>query len=257
MDELGVKYQDVISDSIVFETDESSANWSSISSLLALWKSGNSNVIDMVSTKFTEMELLKAENLVIVPGWHHGYPEPDIAMAYLKKTYDEIEYCSICGIGLKQREQFILQKEPKWGSKQILQLNWIFDEYFVTPEVWELVFKPFRISSIPVSKLKTGNPLATVVQLKVSDVCEPLTPFNRLNSVRCDKCGRSKYASHTKGPFPHVVMPKNSHIAKTAEYFGNGANAYKEIIVSRSLYHAIVLNRLKGADFKPVESSLR
>ena len=45
-------------------------------------------------------------------------------------------------IGAKQVSPFRMKESPNWGRRSILQMNWLFDEYFVKPEVWNAVFQP-------------------------------------------------------------------------------------------------------------------
>jgi len=70
-------------------------------------------------------------------------------------------------MGLVQKAPFRMRGEPKWGTKHILQMNWVFDEFFVRIEVWDKVFRKFGIEKLPVVQHKTDKPLESVVQLKV------------------------------------------------------------------------------------------
>lgn len=97
---------------------------------------------EFCTTDFTLNELKSASWLKVTPIWHHGYPQPDRDFGYLDITYDLAGYCEECGIGAVQKAPFRFSREPKWGRRQILQVNWVFDEYFVTPELWKTVFKP-------------------------------------------------------------------------------------------------------------------
>src|ERR1700678_4504475 len=49
-----------------------------------------------------------------------------------------------------------------------------------------------------------------------------------------------------------VEMPPGTHMAKTPEYFGGGAAAWHEVIISSALYNAISKHKLKGACFEVV-----
>jgi hypothetical protein len=60
-----------------------------------------------------------------------------------------------------------MKRSPAWGTKSILQLNWIFDEYFVTPTAWRQVFEAFGIACKPVLLDRTGEVLDSVVQLDI------------------------------------------------------------------------------------------
>ena len=86
-------------------------------------------VTHFVTNLFTNAELDAAEWFLLEAQGHHGYPEPDID--YPTVTDDLSDYCPICGIGGVQIAPFRLQAEPKASRSQFIQLNWIFDEYFV------------------------------------------------------------------------------------------------------------------------------
>jgi hypothetical protein len=203
-----------------------------------------------VETKFSRVEMESAKYLQMVPTWHHGYPEPSADFGYLHKTYETTNYCRVCGIGLNQVAPFRLKREPTWGKNSILQLNWVFDEYFVKPQVSRALLNELEIG--PVIGDKSGRDLADVVQFIVGGRAK----LNLQDSSYeiCGACDRKKYVPHTRGFFP---LPEENefHIFKSHEYFGSGALAYRAILVSRDLYHAITSNKLKGVEFKPCAPS--
>jgi hypothetical protein len=209
-------------------------------------------VFDSLTTEFTKGEIEAARWLDVVPDWHHGYPQPDEDFGYLRVTYDLAEWCDACGIGLKQKAPYQMKGEPKWGRRGILQLNWVFDEYFVTPEIWSSFFKPFGIACRPVTNTK-GAELKTVVQLvaeeEVGIVTDGLTP------ERCAKCGRVKYLPVTRGFFPALTTKPSGAIVKTREYFGSGAAAHRRVLVSQELARALVAAKVRGASLWPVQST--
>jgi hypothetical protein len=127
-----------------FDIDETHPAWGQVRELMA-----KSNAGDIVQTRFTTKELNEAEYLQMTPDWHYGYPQPERKHGFLAATYDLSDYCSACGIGRRQNAPFQMKGEPKWGKRQILQLNWVFDEFFVYPAVWESVFEPFGLEPIP------------------------------------------------------------------------------------------------------------
>jgi hypothetical protein len=143
-----------------------------------------------------------------------------------------------------------LKREPTWGKNSILQLNWVFDEYFVKPQVSRALLNELEIG--PVIGDKSGRDLADVVQFIVGGRAK----LNLQDSSYeiCGACDRKKYVPHTRGFFP---LPEENefHIFKSHEYFGSGALAYRAILVSRDLYHAITSNKLKGVEFKPCAPS--
>lgn len=111
-----------------FELDESDRRWD----LIQPWLSRRHPVVT-TRTLFTQAELGNATYLNMVASWHHGFPMPDLDDGYLECTYDTTNMCIECGIGASQRAPFRMSGEPKWGRNDILQLNWVFDAFFVTP----------------------------------------------------------------------------------------------------------------------------
>jgi hypothetical protein len=142
-----------------------------------------------------------------------------------------------------------MRGEPRWGRRSILQLNWIFDEYFVTPEVWQAVFEPRGIASRPVTN-RRGIELRTVVQLVVAE--EVGLQTDGLAQATCAACGRIKYLPVTRGPLPPLTSEPTGHMAKTRELFGSGARAFREVLVSQALRRDLQSGGVRGASFTPV-----
>ncbi len=232
---------------VAFDVDEDHPNWSTLQRLFRQWDTG-----DLVSTKFSKREIESAPWLALVPDWHCGYPQPNAdEFGYREATYDLAHYCERCGVGLKQHAPFQMNSEPKWGRKGILQLNWVFDEYFVTPEVWQGVFMPHGIESRPVLNTK-GAELKTVVQLVAQQEVGIVTDGLPTEEAVCSKCGQVKYLPVTRGPFPALTSEPSRAMVKTKEYFGNGASAHKRVLVSQALGRAVTAAKVQGASLWPV-----
>lgn len=227
-----------------FEIDESHPSWEEIGRLSGEWES-----VDIVTTIFSKMELSDAPYVEIGPSWHHGYPQPEDDFEYLIETYDLSAYCRSCGMGARQVAPFRMKGEPRWGTKHLLQLNWVYDEFFVLPEIWREVFRPIGIACSPVVKHSTGKILETVVQLDVqgaapSDLCMGGHPFET-----CAECGRKKYLPFVRGFFPPFESGAALALCRTKESFGSGASAWNAIIASNEVYRAIRDHKLKGVTF--------
>ncbi len=232
---------------VTFEVDEAHETWPAIQRWIA-----KREVVDYVSTKFSKSELAAARWLSLVPDWHHGYPQPDEDnFGYRKATYDLADYCSECGSGAKQKAPFQMKGEPKWGRNSILQLNWVFDEYFVTPEVWTKIFKPHGIGHRPVTN-KKGVELQTVVQLLIEEEVHVVT--DGLPGERCASCGRMKYLPVVRGPFPPISGTPSAQLVKTKESFGSGGRSYKGVLLSQALGSALQSEKIRGASVKPVKN---
>ncbi len=227
-----------------FEVDESNDAWFSLKRWIVKWRA-----VDSVTTLFSNEERTTARWLELEPEWHHGYPQPEEDFGYLSVTYDLTEYCASCGLGTKQRAPFRMRSEPKWGRRGILQLNWVFDEYFVTLEVWETVFKPYDILCRPVENGK-GATLKRVVQLVSEAGVDVLT--EGLAAAECASCSRVKYLPVARGPFPPLVAEPAGHLVKTRQDFGSGARAYKAVIISQELYGILLKKNVRGISARPV-----
>jgi hypothetical protein len=64
---------------------------------------------------------------------HVGYPQPEDGWA--EAAYAPGGYCARCGMGGVQANPFRFRSEPRAGRNQFRQLHWVFDEFFVRPEV--------------------------------------------------------------------------------------------------------------------------
>jgi hypothetical protein len=228
-----------------FELDESHDSWPKVQHWIVARQAA-----DMARTEFSKQEIAEADWLELTPDWHHGYPQPDEGhFGYLRATYDLSGYCAKCGSGLRQKAPFQMKGEPKWGRRSIMQLNWVFDEYFVTPELWKAVFEPRGIERRPVSD-KKGNTLQTVVQLVVAKEVSVAT--DGLEMEGRSKCTCTKYRPVKRGYFPALTSAPTAQMVKTREYFGSGFSANKAVLVSQELARALTARNARGASFMPV-----
>lgn len=246
---LGIIAGEGIDGLVTFEVDEDHEQWSAI----ADWVKQN-GAFDYVSTEFTKLEIDQADWLVIMPSWHHGYPQPDEDNnGYLQATYDLKNYCEVCGTGLKQKAPFQMKGEPKWGRRGILQMNWVYDQYFVRPEVWETVFKPFGISCRPVTNRK-GAELKTVIQLDVSEEVDMKT--EGLRGEACKLCGRTKFQGVVRGQYPPLTSSPKAAMVRSRDYFGSGGGANHAVMISKDLARVFSEAKVQGASLNPVQQSL-
>lgn len=177
----------------------------------------------------------------------HGYPMPDMDFGYLDLTYDLTNYCSNCGIGLKQKDAFRVKNVPPQGKKRMFSLGWVFDELFVDRQLYDDVFKPLGIKSREVLVYKKEIPIENTVQLVLEETSEKLDIFD--NPVeKCSSCGRVKYQ-----PMPQSFYPKYNDIIapifKSADYFGSGASAYKRIFITKELREKLVNLKIEREDW--------
>lgn len=229
------------------EVGEDSPVWPNLAALAKEWRA-----TDIVSTRFTDEECISARHLRMLPSWHAGYPMPDENFGYLHETYDLSAYSSRSGIGKKQRGPFRINGEPRWGKRQILQLHWVYDVFFVLPAVWMDVLSRFGIPSMEVLNHKTGRRLESILQLVPQGVAESKLSLEGWPYETCTETGERKYAPHSKGFFPGFTRECSGHYLQTQEYFGSGASAHKAVVISVDLYKQIVARKLRGAEFAPL-----
>jgi len=226
----------------VCDVAEDDPEWERVQPLLKKYRT-----VDIPFTKFTDAELCDARHLNMMGAWHHGYPQPEQKFGYKRMTYDLTDYCERCGIGAKQISPFRMKRSPNWGRRSILQMNWVFDEFFVKPDVWKAVFAPLGIDCRPVLLSKTGQELDSAVQLEIPHFLPLLMDAKDYAFERCLICDRKKY-KHVTGFFP-TPDPTDLPLFKSLQYIGSGAGANRAVLVSSVLYRRIRDAALKGAEF--------
>jgi hypothetical protein len=184
----------------------------------------------------------------IDPTWHYGYPQPEDDFGFLEATYDLSGYCSKCAVGARQNEPFRMKKEPVWGRRSFLQLNWVFDEYFTKPEIWQKHFEPFGIGYREVVLHKNGAVLDSVVQLDIPAIAD-VELINQQYEI-CDICHSKKYHPRIVGFYPR---PETTHAEafKSSAYFGSGSKAFRQVFISQAVFAPIYAAGLKGIEFSP------
>lgn len=198
-----------------------------------------------VSTKFNKKDFQKNSLFVFMGVWENGYPMPDGDHGYKKLTYNIDKYCSICGIGKEQQAPFRLKSIPKWNNKKMFELNWIFDELFVRPDLYIDLFKPLGVSSMDVFRYKDDLIIENVVQLEISKTSLSLNLKNHPYVV-CKNCGEKKYSPQIKGLFPNFSNgAPELHIFKSKEFFGSGADAHNKVFITRWLWERLLSEEIK------------
>lgn len=234
-------------DLVSFDVDENHQRWAELVRLFEKW-----DALDVVSTEFSEEELSAASWLELRGEWHHGYPQPEAKFGFRRSTYETERACVECGVVGKQKAPFQMKGEPKWGRRGILQLNWVFDEFFVTPNVWSDVFEPQGVACRPVLN-RSEAALKTVVQLDINE--ETAVDFRGLETEKCGACGGVKYIPVTRGFFPKLKKAPRGAIARTKERFGSGGTSYNCIVISQEMAVELRKHDVRGVYMKPVAAS--
>ena len=234
-----------------FLIDENHKDWEKIKLLIEKYEP-----FEMVHTEFTKKEMDAANWLQILPSWHHYYPEPSDDFGYLTKTYKENSYDLISKIGKVQQNNFFIRKKPKWGNKHLLQLNWVFDEFFLKKDIFDKFFKPLGIQNRNVQYYRTNDIVENMVQLIIPEDQYAELDMNGYE-VKVEFEHYKRYFPHTRGFFPEILnsddIDPNTHIIKSDVYFGDGGSSYRAIFVRNSLFKELMKYKLKGVYFHPCQ----
>ncbi len=225
-----------------FEIGEHDPQWIEARRLAAKFQ-----ITETVRTQFVQSEIDAAKVMCILASSHRGYPEPSEKHGFLAATFDLSDYCSKCGIGRRQIRPFRIKSVPVL-KRSIMQLNWIFDEYFVAREVRTAVFEPLGIDYWPVVLDRTGDEINSVVQLKISHHAD--LNLDEANAIACSTCGRTKTKMDLRGFCPEPVSIP-APIFKSTQYFGSDGAAFNTVLISSFLYKEIKKNSLRGVEFYP------
>ena len=210
-------------------------------------------ITDFPFTKFSKSEFASASSLCMLASSHRGYPQPEDDFGYLSATYDLSDYCSKCGNGCFQIRPFRLKSVPVL-KRSVMQLNWVFDEFFVSHEVWSEVFKPFGIECWPVVVHRSGKETDSVVQLKIDERVQ--LRMKEGDGTDCPSCQRSKRPLELRG-FARAPISMKAHICRSIQGFGSGAQAFNRVVVSPALYREIKKAKLRGVQFYPCEPDIQ
>lgn len=219
----------------------------------------NEDILSEIELIFSKQEMEEAEWFTIRSIFRWEYPQPD--ESYMELTYDLKQYCSNCGSGSKQNDSFRVKKEPKWGQRNFLMLNWVEDELFISDKMSRILkekdLQGYKI--LNVSHSKKEIPLEHMYQLCVETIMQPAL-INLDESIRmilrCKECGSVKYIGNgrqrtfKKEAFQEV----NVDILKTSEVFGDGRICAREILISKKFYEMLRDNKLdRGLCIEPVK----
>jgi hypothetical protein len=226
----------------VFEIPENDNRWPQAELLAADYK-----ITEFVHTRFSRSELDEARAFCILATSHTGYPQPTENFGFLEATYDLSTYCRKCGTGCRQIRPFRIKSVPDL-RRRIMQLNWVFDEFFVAHDVWAAVFQPLGIDRWPVLLDKTGDEVGSVVQLRIAHQVN----VSREESIAscCPTCGRSKSQLSLRGFAPEPASVP-APIFRSVQYYGSGRQAFNRVFITSSLFALIKKNNLRGVEFYP------
>lgn len=232
-----------------YDIGESDSKWPHVQE--AIKRFGNDVIGDFqFKTEFTKDEINSASFSILFPKWHFEYPQPSNEFGYKAITYRPGAGCRKCGVGLEQQNPFSIKRAPDWGKRNILQLNWVFGEYFVSKDMKKKIEgKIPDIRFLEVVKYRQGTVVDDIFQMVVERHVLLSIPQDMKSEV-CDACHSQKYLPHTRGPFP-MPLETDFAIAKSREWFGSGGSARQEVIISRSTRDIFCEAGIVGAGFTP------
>ena len=270
IDELALTYKpgEIIS---VLEISEDAPDWAYVSRLLDAY-----DIKSLQTNVYSPQEIAAAGWLTMFGNGHHGYPMPDDDFGYRQATYDLSRACETCGVGLAQNAPFRIRSEFKASRGHFLQLNWVFDEFFVRPPVMASL-EAHGITGITfIAPLlhRSNQPSRNTVQMQVTTHLPRAIDVSGLQQVTCKtrneewqdypawlrrddapRCGSLKYHSRHRGPLRVAATALNGSpdVAKSHEWFGSGGSAFQLIIVSKRFCQLVHSMGWRGVYFEPIE----
>lgn len=205
---------------------------------------------------------------------HHGYPQPEDD--YHGLTFRD--FCLRCGFHGPQIAPFRFKRSQRAAHSSFLQLNWVFDAFFVHPDVAsDLTTAGISgVSFGPALDHRTGGELSDRVQLLTSAIIS-CAETSRLPAVTCRPhneesgfdffAGRKRYAPAT--PYcgavkyhPPTSLAINSgaledapDLFQTSEWFGSGGSAYRLTLCSERFVELAHQRGWRGLEFRSVRDS--
>lgn len=239
---------------ISFDIFDDNKNWLYIKNIM-----DKNGVIPVIEKEFIKKEVEEAEWLEIRSNWRWSYPQPEDE--YESITYNNSNYCDKCGRGLAQIDSFYLKKEPKWGTKQFLQLFWIEDELFIKTDIIDIIDNNDikGLSYLPVKHFKSKEELKTIKQIKIDIIMNEELNFKESEikkTIICSKCNQAKHVLY--GYAINKVNRKfisryNTDIIKTKNVFGDGVMAARQIFISNKFAKLILAMKWKNVVLEPIQ----
>lgn len=219
--------------------------------------------LDVRDTIYQQTELENAEWLLLRCEWWSQYPEPREDRMFVFTTYDTTDYCPgiekeyYCGMGLSQAQPFMIEKEPNWGARNFMMLNWVADELFISKKAHEILKKSDLVGVTFWDVVdKRNRELETIKQIHVEAQIPKGLDLQCIDQVfMCPRCGVEKFMLKA-GPIrmrKELFCNLKNDVVKTTEKFGEiGCDSM--ILVSQKFYDIVRKNGLdRGLAFEPIE----
>jgi hypothetical protein len=227
---------------VVYEDD---VCWTTIANLLRDYRA-----IDLAWTEFSPTELAGAAWLDVRATSHHGYPMPSDDFSFLSVTFGEGNYCAVCGTRKAQAAPFRFRAEPRWGRRGLLQLNWLFDEFFAEPGVYSASFSPLGVKAREVLHYRTDKALQSVVQL-VPDSDSAELELGDSEAGACEACGIKRYLPLGRlQPRVRAAALEGKHLVRSTQRFsGGGQSSNRIVMISGTLYSQLRKHDVRGVSY--------
>lgn len=209
-----------------------------------------------IDVLYSNKEIEEAEWLSVRSTWRLGYPQPQNDMQYRNTTYDSSRFCEECGYGLVQKENFVLKKEPNWGTRNFFMANWIHDEIFASDRAIQIL-QNNNISGFSINDVLNPSKqvMKTVKQFYVKNYLNYGLLHNSIKTeFTCPKCNSKKYILNYRfiGYEKKALGNIEYDIVKTKEKFGEITCA-SLIFITHKLYKIISNHKLdRGLVFTPI-----
>jgi hypothetical protein len=209
---------------------------------------------------------------------NQGYPQPE--GDYKNLTYEEA--CQRCGIYARQTAPFQLKKSGR-STVTFSQLNWVFDAFFVHPDIASEIAKAGirGISFGTALDLRTAAEIPDRAQLVISTII-PCVDVSQLSRVTCrpeneeqtrlrakgyeglvvrteqmlagvPHCGRVMYNVPSSLSIEAEAIRDAPDVFQTAEWFGSGGLAYRLTLASARFVELVRRRGWKGLEFRATQ----
>lgn len=185
--------------------------------------------------EYSREEVLASDYCVLLPMTCRGYPEPHEDYAYEDIYFDRTLRCKKCGQEKHQVDSYRISAVPR--NPLWTYMAWESDVLFTNEEIYKKVFQPLGIECLKVNK-KSGKTYEGVLQLVLPTTDEGLDMSLYKYNV-CPVCGRKKYYGN-RLPFAPLHDHPLPHIYLTKEYWGEGYEADRKIMVSIELAKKLI-----------------
>jgi hypothetical protein len=170
----------------------------------------------------------------------------------VKELYTYTDYCKQCGT-YRQKSSFFLKKEPSLHKNQFFSLIWGY-AVFALHSVFEVLAEHDIRGYEKWDALiySTKQPSVTVAQLVAPTIaCPGFIPEDDLRRVTCTQCGFTKYYPRVRGVMRiNSALVSGVDIEQTYEWFGDGHDPHREILVSNRFVRLALEQGWRGIRFK-------